>query len=395
VIRVALAALVAAAAAGAAPAPLAQLPRAAGCVAPRVPGCTVGGIGTAVTAAVAPDGRTVYAAGGVGSLGQMAILRREPRAGALTTLPGRRGCVHVYRGSVRCEPVRALETPSSIAVPNDVRHVYVAAASNRAVTTFARRGDGSLVQPPGQAACVAFRVSRCREARALTHPVSLALAPDGRTLYAVGNSAIVVLRRTPATGLLVQPEGEDGCVAVGGAFGCRRVEAGARIFRGALAVSPDGRHLYAATGGSLYVFARDPATGVLEDVACLDAAGAAGCTQVEGLGRPDALAVSNDGSRVYTAAGGRALLVLDRGEAGTLTPSGTVALPFRALTLAPSRRGILVGGDRGVAVVAGTTLRGATTRIRGPRGPFGVAASPDGRNVYAVGRGGVAVLALR
>jgi len=53
------------------------------------------------------DGGSVYAAGGVGSNGATAILRRDVRIGQLFTLPHKRGCVHVYRGSARCVGVRA------------------------------------------------------------------------------------------------------------------------------------------------------------------------------------------------------------------------------------------------------------------------------------------------
>jgi DNA-binding beta-propeller fold protein YncE len=396
VIRLALAALaVGAAGVTAAVAPLVQLPGAAGCVSSRVPGCTQGGIGSADAVAVSPDGRNVYVAGGVGSNGAMAILRRNRLTGRLTTLPLRRGCVHVYRGSVRCVGVRALETPASIAVSPDGRNVYVAASSNSAVTTFARRADGSLSQPAGRAACSSNYGGPCARAVTLTHPTSVALSPDGRSLYAVGNSSIVVLARNAATGRLTQPAGAAGCVNVRGSSGCTRVNAGSRIFRGQVVVSPDGRNVYAATGGSLYVLDRS-ATGVLTPRGCLDARGLAGCTATPGVGQALAVAVSGDGGTVYVAGGARSVLVLGRDPStGALTRVGTLAVPSRALTLATAGRLVAVGGDRGVATIAGRAVRGTLTRVRGIAGPYAVAGSANGRSVYAAGSGGVAVLAAR
>jgi DNA-binding beta-propeller fold protein YncE len=397
VIRLALAALAlgAAGVAAAAVGGLVQLPGAVGCVSARVAGCTAGGIGTADAVTVSPDGRNVYVAGGIGSNGAMAILRRDVRTGQLFTLPPKRGCVHVYRGSARCVGVRALETPSSIAVSPDGHNVYVAASSNSAVTTFARRADGSLTQPAGRAACIANYGGPCARANTLTHPTSVALSPDGRTLYAVGNSSIVVLARNPATGRLTQPAGAAGCVNVRGASGCTRVNAGSRIYRGQVVVSRDGRNVYAATGGILYVLARD-ATGVLTPRACFDANGLAGCTATTGIGQARTVAVSRDGTVVYTAAGARSVLAFDRDPStGALTAGTRIALPFRVLALSTAGPLVTAAGDRGVATIAAGAVRGTVPRVRAISDLDAVAGSGNGRSVYAAGSGGVAVLAAR
>ena len=392
----ALAALaVGAAGATAAVAPLAQLPGAAGCVSARVAGCTQGGIGTADAAAVSPDGRNVYVAGGVGSNGAMAILARSRLTGRLTTLPLRRGCVHVYRGSARCVGVRALETPSSIAVSPDGRNVYVAASSNSAVTTFARRADGSVSQPAGRAACSSGYGGPCARAVTLAHPTSVALSPDGRSLYAVGNSSIVVLARNPANGRLTQPAGAAGCVNVRGASGCTRVNAGSRIYRGQVTVSPDGRNVYAATGGILYVLDRG-ANGVLTPRSCFDANGLAGCTPAAGIGQAQAVAVSSDGNAVYTAAGGRSVLAFDRDPStGALAAGRPIVVPFRVRALSTAGPLVAAAGDRGVATIAGGAVRGRVVRVRAITELDAVAGSANGRSVYAAGSGGVAVLASR
>src|SRR5262245_12997035 len=69
----------------------------------------------------------------------------------------------------------------------------------------------------------------------------------------------------------------------------------------AVAVSPDGAHVYAAAPGSrshtLVAFARDSSTGLLPPVD-VERNGVDG---VEGLDSPDAIAISPDGAHVYVA----------------------------------------------------------------------------------------------
>ena len=88
---------------------------------------------------------------------------------------------------------------------------------------------------------------------------SLAMAPDGRTVYAVSQSdeGVAVLRRDAASGALRQLRGPGGCVLRRSRLGCAAAEG---LGSGAL-VSPDGRHVYVFSvgeGPTITGFARRP-----------------------------------------------------------------------------------------------------------------------------------------
>jgi sugar lactone lactonase YvrE len=72
---------------------------------------------------------------------------------------------------------------------------------------------------------------------------------------------IRVLRRDVATGAIVPVDPPDGCVRERGEGGCR--VARASFSPVGLALSPDGSELYSADSFGLAVFARDAVTGSL------------------------------------------------------------------------------------------------------------------------------------
>ncbi|HUI25583.1 MAG TPA: beta-propeller fold lactonase family protein, partial [Candidatus Kryptonia bacterium] len=180
----------------------------------------------------------------------------------------------------------------------------------------------------------------------LTDVLWVAISPDGRHLYAAGfaDNAVVVLGRDSLTGALTLIE-----TKVNGVDGVRGISGPT-----AIAVSPDGRHVYVAGGNenALAVFARDANTGMLTFVQVLRD----GIAGVDGLMAPSAIAASPDGSSVYVAAfTSNALAVFTRDRSsGALT--FTQVVPYTV--------GIIDG------------LRGAS----------GVVVSPDGAHVYATGQ---------
>jgi 6-phosphogluconolactonase (cycloisomerase 2 family) len=98
----------------------------------------------------------------------------------------------------------------------------------------------------------------------------------------------------------------------------------------ALAISPDGTSLYAAsrTDGSVVRFARNPSTGALAFVDCVaDASSAETCAQTSpALGGAGAIEVTPDGKSVYVVGSADdAVVRFDRNLAtGALTPQGCV-----------------------------------------------------------------------
>ena len=148
--------------------------------------------------------------------------------------------------------------------------------------TLARAASIDPLPLYGPKWCLSFAsVIGCGRARGFTNPSGAgAMSADGRSIYLPGGNSpmLAVLRRNPDTGTLLQPAGGAGCFASRSARKERdyraRSCAPARGLAGevhSVVVSPDGRHLYAATATSVAVFAR------AADGRLAQPPGAAGC----------------------------------------------------------------------------------------------------------------------
>src|SRR2546423_2899315 len=226
-----------------------------------------------------------------------------------------------------CQRAGGLIGASAVAVTQDGRNVYVASSGADAVVAFSRSGSGALksigcVSNNGTNGVDGTKRS-CADGDALRGAGGLAVSPDGKNVYAAawGSSGIAVFSRDGLTGKLTQ----IGCVR--GVNTC----VGARGLSGAAAVvvSPDGRNVYLASydADALVSFARDPATGLLKGLGCVSDDGTdRQCASGNALRGADALAMSSDGRWLYVAAAGSdAVLSFERDPAtGILTQRGCV-----------------------------------------------------------------------
>lgn len=423
---------------------------------------TAGSLGEPRGMAMSPDGRNVYAANQATST--ISVLARDPETGALAPLPGLDGCVshdgtNQYDSVVRCRDVRAVSNARHVAVSPDGEHVYVTAGAGNpgtginAVAVFSRdQSTGALTQLPGGAGCITASPTSANGCAGLpanvylTEAYDLTVSPDGHQLYVsifTHNSRIYAFDR-----------GEEGalsfssCVAAlppssGESPPCTRAHAlpGVR----SLAVSPDGRSLYAAGGG--YFGSPEWGVAVLSraaDGSLRQAEGPAGCITVNGehhriagfcavgrgLDNPDDVTVSPDGTTVYahayrgvvsfSRAGDGTLTQLD-GEAGCLTWNGPescaeLSAPFqgsfRTVAVAPDGEEVFATGGSAVFSLERDRATGKLSQPSGVLGcidqharygcadgramhlPYEVLVSPDGRHVYSSDFGQAAVAAM-
>ena len=235
----------------------------------------VNGIDHAEDVTVSPDGKHVYAVGHHDHA--VAVFSRDSVSGTLTF-------VEMVKDGV--DGVDGLLFPFCVAVSPDGKHVYVAAPQDDAVTLFDRNPSS------GELTFVEFVEDGMSGVDGLRTVVSVRVSPDGKHVYAVGrgDSAVAVFSRSSADGTLsfveVEKDEVDGVDGLGGAT--------------SVAVSPDGNNVY-ATGShddAVVAFGRDSSSGVLTYIGSMRD----GVDGVDGLERPQSVAVSPDDRFVFVAA---------------------------------------------------------------------------------------------
>jgi 6-phosphogluconolactonase (cycloisomerase 2 family) len=388
-------------------------------------GCArVGGLQQAQSVALSPDDKFLYVASGgslAGGSNGVAIFARDVQTGALT----KAGCVTAGGGDGRvgseqtCARGDALLGAADVAISPDGASAYVASAVSGGLAWFARDTATGALTPGG---CVKDfpRADRCAGAPGLIGAASVALSPDGVDVY-VGSpvtASIHVLRRDAASGTLVPV----GCVSETGSDGACTPAAGLQAVRD-LAVAPDGRAVYAAGGsGAVVAFARDPASGRLSETACLlDSPPAPGaCQEAGGIAGAAGVAVSPDGRDVYVAAPiSEAVSSFRVQPDGTLSQTGclqrvpseredglppdkrcvaaTALWEPRVVAIAGDGNTVFAGGDDTITSYRRDPATGTLSQLgcaeerqtstsclesRATLGVNALAASRDGRNVY-------------
>ncbi|MEV6599434.1 beta-propeller fold lactonase family protein [Actinoplanes sp. NPDC051346] len=264
---------------------------------------------------VSPDGAYVYVTG-YGS-NALAVFTRNATTGALTQASGISGCfANGNNNSIGCTTdVRGMLKPYYLRVSPDGASVYVAGYSSNAIAIFQRdMATGVLAQPASPNKCfyntTSTVVTECTAARGLSNVYHVGIAPDGATVYALGNTsnAVAAFTRNASTGVLTPVAAPNACVNSGTVLtGC----SAARAISGPTGIdfSPDGLFAFVSAQGSnaVAVFRHNNNTGVLTQLTgtsgCVGGLAGDGCTAGLGLSSAGAVATSPDGRDVYVAGG--------------------------------------------------------------------------------------------
>jgi 6-phosphogluconolactonase (cycloisomerase 2 family) len=246
----------------------------------------VDGLDGANSVAVSADGNHLYAASWDDEA--VAVFSRNTATGALTF-------VEVHKDGVG--GVDGLNGALAVTISPDGKHLYAAGNDDNAVAVFSRNPT------TGALAFLEFQKDGVGGVDGLSGAYSMAVTPDGKHLYVggIGDDAVAVFSRNSTTGALTFLEVQRDGVA------------GDDPFHGILSmtISPGGEHLYvgAEFDNSVAVFSRDSTTGALTFVEDQrDGEGG-----VDGLFGPRLVTVSPDGKHLYAASwGDDAIAVFNR-----------------------------------------------------------------------------------
>jgi hypothetical protein len=268
--------------------------------------------------------------------------------GGLKQLTNAKGCQVDEAASISgCEDVRAIQSASDVAVSPNGDSVYVSSSSLDAIAAFDRNAStGELTQkasitgcitsnpttagpPPGGDGC-----SLVADPTWLDNVTSIAISPDGASLYAVNSAGLITALNRDSSGTLTFNEIDVCCNTSTGAT--------------AVTVSPDGKSVYMAGpmyGNLVESLTRDTTAGPnLGDITHQTCFGGI-CSTVSNLGAPTDLAVTPDNKQLLIASSSNStVLGWNRSEStGALTPSSTASRCVSAGALAncQTRQGII------------------------------------------------------
>jgi len=317
-------------------------------------------------------------------LAVLSVVLGLPRAGAaqsgrLTQLPPPNACTMENGDGVLCRDAVGLFGAQEPGISPDGKSVYVAGYFGNTLAVFARNtSTGALTQLAEPNGCLARDGDgiECTDVVGLNGPSAVAVSPDGKHVYVGGLAGITVFARSTATGQLTQLAGADGClVSLGGDAGCTTLVGPIAPTR--MVVSPDGKHLYAASlnGDAVGVFARDRFTGALTQLpapaGCLAENGdGIACTDATGLNGANGLVMSRNGKQVYVGSvESDAIAIFERDRT------------TGALTQLPAPFGCIADNGDGVTCTDAVALDG----------PGSLSMAKTGRQLYVASRGSNAI----
>jgi DNA-binding beta-propeller fold protein YncE len=139
-----------------------------------------------------------------------------------------------------------------VAVSSDGKSVYAVSSFNYGVVRLNRNTTtGAISQPAGTAGCISENGSGpCADGHGLAEPLAVAASRDGKSVYvtSLDNHAVARLNRNATTGAISQPAGTTGCISENGAGGCANGHA--LLLPVSVAVAPGGKSVYIASYNS-------------------------------------------------------------------------------------------------------------------------------------------------
>jgi len=252
-------------------------------------------------------------------------------------LTSAQGCAALSPGGTReAGTTTSTTTTSSASTTTSTPATSTTTTSTTAAATTAQAGSSTTTTSTGATTTTSAAASSgagpgpikgCGGASGLSSPNGVAISPDGTSIYVIGGiggtspyGVLDILHRDPTTGDLTEvaclsSDGTDG--QTGASQAC--LPTPGLLGGGAVAVSPDGTTVYTGSSASaaILAFHRDPTTGLLTRFGCLRLTPPlnSGCTVANVFGGIDALALSPDGQGLYAGSG-----------VGGPTPGSTTAL---------------------------------------------------------------------
>ena len=341
----------------------------------------INGLGGANQVVISPDGRTVYVAGN--SDDAIGVFLVDSLSHTLRFVEAKKD---------NLAGVDGLNGVHTLAISADGRYLYATGDTDDALVVFSRNTATGAIE------IVDIERNGFAGVTGLNEAEGLVLSPDGKHVYAAGQqeNTLAAFSRDSTSGelgfLAKYTDNQNGLDGLGGAT--------------ALAISPDGRQIYAAATGEakVSVFSRDDTTGVLTFIEVhTDNVGG-----VTGLGGVTAIALSPDGTTVYTVSNDDdaivvfsrdlntgALTFVEMQEDGTGGVNGLSGASF-ALVSGDGHH-VYVSGpfDAALAIFSRDSVTGALTfvdaivdglnGVEGLSGVAGLALNPAGDNLYVAG----------
>jgi 6-phosphogluconolactonase (cycloisomerase 2 family) len=333
--------------------------------------------------AISPDARNVYAADHLkGGSGALIEFSRNQATGALTEIGCVTGGTTVCSSENDVSEAKAMNAPEIVKVSPNGANVYVTTTLENALVTFSRNPETGLLTETG---CIVHAaLAGCTGGvHGLEGPGEITVSPDEKNVYVTSffESAVAEFARNTTTGELSPLASPNECISSDAKSKCGTVTAAGLEQASSLAVSPDGANVYVAavgeSGGDVAELERNPAEGALKQLgganACLTTETVAGCSHVIDMYGPGEIIVSPDGHNVYANSFNfNAVLEFSREPSGELTQ---LAAP-------------------NTCVSSEATTPEHCKSAKGIQGPFGIAISPDGSNLYATGEFSNAIAAF-